>query len=277
MQPRRFGDVVQRAIILCYKEGVSALTAALEIENIKVQIQRPVYNQKELLYTNMSRCFLNHVDAWEAASRSAGYTLICEADFVPCRGLKDFPVFWPTANEYAWGYLYQGSPRLLALMGGWPFYLRGHTAPLVAYVINAPVARMMLKFSELEKSTYQLTEYFTFDAHLQWSVMGQGGLAFIPWRHYGEHGGLPNPEHRSSGRVFGEGIHHADNLMGPLHFLPPYAEGRVIRYWLIRMRWRALGLARLVARRWIMKTNVYTFSRKDLCFMYAVGFLRLIG
>ena len=29
------------------------------------------------------------------ALESPSYTLICEADFVPCRGIGDFEVFWP--------------------------------------------------------------------------------------------------------------------------------------------------------------------------------------
>ena len=53
------------------------------------------------------------------------------------------------ANPLAWGYLYQGSPRLLALIGSQPF-LRGHTAPLVAYVINQGVAEIFLWYYEGE-------------------------------------------------------------------------------------------------------------------------------
>lgn len=276
MRSKRFGDEVHDAIVLCYKEDVSLLVSALESEHINTKVQRASYSEKELSYTSASRCFLNHVEAWKVASRSAGYTLICESDFVPCRGLRDFPLFWPLSDAFAWGYLYQGSPRLLALIGKWPFFLRGHAAPLVAYVINAPIAEILLEFFEYEKSKYSLTEYFTFDAHLQWFVMGKGGRAFIPWRHYGEHGGLPNPEHRLSGQVSAAGRHHADNLMGPLHFLPLYARGSLLRYWSVRARWRGMGFIRLVGRRWISYTDVYIFSKMDVLRMNMIGLARLL-
>src|SRR5262249_25536939 len=138
-----------------------------------------------------------------------------------------FEVFWPLENDDAWGYLYQGSPRLLAVVGP-ERYLRGHTAPLVSYVINATVASLMLKFFEIETETYDLRTVFDFDSHLQWYVMGRGGEAFMPRYHYGEHGGMPNPEH--IGRLGRDGRHRADNLMSSLHFLPPYAEGSYVSF-----------------------------------------------
>jgi hypothetical protein len=83
----------------------------------------------------------------ERAATHDGYTLICEADFVPCLRMGSLPVFWPLRDLLAWGYLYQGSPRLLALIRTEDgCFLRGHCAPLVCYVINAPVARLFLEF-----------------------------------------------------------------------------------------------------------------------------------
>jgi hypothetical protein len=191
-----FRDVVERAILLAWKEDVSPLVNALCQEGILSIVNRADYSAEELCFSRASRTFLNHRDAWEKASQLPGYTLICESDFVPCRGLGYFPVFWPTCDDNAWGYLYQGSPCLLALMiSNGRIFLRGHTAPLVAYVVNSTVAKVMLEFFEYEASRYDFREYFNFDAHLQWYIMGKGAKAFIPWRHYGEHGNLPNKEH----------------------------------------------------------------------------------
>ena len=200
--------------------------------------------------------------------------MICESDFVPCEGLAALPTFWPTGDPLAWGYLYQGSPRLLALIGK-ERYLRGHCAPLVAYVVNASVARHLCAFFDDEMSRYDPREYFTFDAHLQWGVMGRGCQAFIPMKHYGEHGGRPNPEHGMQG-IRRAGEHRADNLAGPLHFMPEYCEGSRWTYWYVRTTGRLYGLARLVTKRWIVTTNAYSLGLWDKIEMVAVGLKRLL-
>jgi len=195
-----------------------------------------------MTFPTNTRAFINHFRGWKEVAESPGFTLICEADFVPCKGFGTFPVFWPIQKRLAWGYLYQGSPRLLAWQR--PF-LRGHCAPLVAYVINSSVAEVFLKFYEHEIREYGPQTYFSFDAHLQWWTMGRGCEAYIPMCHYGEHGGLPNPEHRRFGRLPRAGRHRADNLAGALAFLPQYAKGSWVRFWVERLEARALGWARL--------------------------------
>src|SRR5262249_6340257 len=136
-------------------------------------------------------------------------------------------------------------------------YLRGHCAPLVGYIVNKRVAEIMLRFFDYEMAKYGTAEYFAFDAHLQWWVMGGGGEAYMPARHYGEHGGMPNPEHARSQGVRGAGLHRADNLAGPLAFLPQYANGSRIKFMEERLRARAFGWARLLFGRWIVDTHVY--------------------
>lgn len=265
---------VRQTIVLAYQEDVAPLVAALEKEGFAPHVQRAVYTDEELTYTRNSRCMLNHKAAWERAARSEGYTLICESDFVPCVGMGSFPVFWPLGDPRAWGYLYQGSPRLLALVGEEP-WLRGHCAPLVAYVINAEVARNLLLFFEYELSKYALTEFFTFDAHLQWFVMGKDCRAYIPLRHYGEHGGMPNREHKEMG-LPRAGVHRADNLQKHLHFLPQYARGSRLTYLKVRLLNRGLGWLRLFSGRWMTETNVYHWTRLERMRMLGWGLRRLV-
>ena len=155
-------DVVGQVIVLAYKEDVQPLLTALEEERLPASLQRITYTSDEIAYAHNSRTLLNHRLAWEKAARLPGYTLICESDFVPCRGLGDFPVFWPETNARAWGYLYQGSPRLLALSEGRPAYLRVHASPLVAYVVNATVAKILLDYFEYASATYDFTKYWVF-------------------------------------------------------------------------------------------------------------------
>jgi hypothetical protein len=269
-------DVIDKVIVVAYQEDVSKLVSSLKLEGFNVEISRPDYSPEEMTYRRSSRCLLNHRNAWKRALDHPRYTLICEADFVPCRGIGDFEVFWPIEKVCAWGYLYQGSPRLLAMVGQRPF-LRGHNATTVSYVINSTVASLMLKFFEIEKGTYDFGSYFAWDAHLQWCVMGLGAEAFIPMRHYGEHGGTPNLEHGKLGRIGRDGRHRADNLMNALHFLPQYANGSYLSYFRARVGARLSGFGRLLMGRWILETNVYNLSALDVIKMYLVGLRRLVS
>jgi hypothetical protein len=269
-------DVISKAIVVAYKEDVSSLVSSLAAEGFDVEVLRTGYTDEEMTYSSQSRTFLSHRNAWRKAIDITGYTLICEADFVPCRGIGGFKVFWPWENTYSWGYLYQGSPRLLAMLGSEGF-LRGHAAPMVCYVVNQTVACLMLQFFENQRENYNFRAYFTFEAHLQWYVTGFGAQAFIPLHHYGEHGGLPNPEHASFGALSREGRHRADNLKSSLHFLPLYARGSYLSFFRVRLAAHLLGFGRLLAGRWIIETNVYHLRRIDMLKMYLIGFRRLIS
>jgi len=268
-------NLVSNVIVVAYKEDVTELIKALKIEGYRPFVQRAEYNQDEISYSKNSRTFINHKNAWLKAAKNRGYTLICESDFVPCKGLSNFPIFWPSEDDKAWGYLYQGSPRLLSLVGS-NVFLRGHCAPLVAYVINSSVAKVLLDFYEEEFKTYTPYDYFSFDSHLQWYAMGKDCKAYMPLKHYGEHGGLPNNEHSENGKLMRGGAHHADNLMSDLHFLPQYSNNSLFKYYLIRLNNRTLGWLRLLSGRWIVRTNVYSISIIDYIKMFKVGVSRLL-
>jgi hypothetical protein len=268
-------EVVSKSLIVCYKEDVSDLEAQLRLAGLAPTALRGTYTPEEQRYPAHIRCFMNHRNAWQIAAVMPGYTLICEADFVPCRKLGELPVFWPLENPLAWGYLYQGSPRLLSLVGSMRF-LRGHCAPTVCYVVNQRVAAIMLRFFDQQIQGYGTEKYFTFEAHLQWWVMGQGGEAYIPLRHYGEHGGLANPEHAKSNMVRRAGRHRADNLAGPLAFLPQYARGSWRAFWMERVKARAFGWGRLLTGMWIVDTNVYARNLRRTLDMQWIGLRRLL-
>ncbi len=268
------GEAVGQSYVLAYTEDVAPLVAALEKEKLNPTVLRAVYSAEEQTYSRNVRTFMNHHTAWQRAAQQAGYTLICESDFVPCEGLATFPTFWPKDEPLAWGYLYQGSPRVLALVGK-ERYLRGHCAPLVAYIVNAEVAKHLCGFFDFEMSKRDPREYFSFDAYLQWDAMGRGCSAFISLKHYGEHGGRANPEHGAQG-VRRAGEHRADTLAGPLYFLPQYCEGSRWRYWYTRVRERLLGLARLATGRWIVRAGSYPYDFSSRLEMMAVGLKRLL-
>lgn len=268
------GEVVAQTYVLAYKEDIDPLVAALKAEKLNPTVLRAVYTKEEETYSRTVRTFMSHLSAWRRAAELEGYTLICEADFVPCKGLASFPTFWPSDDPLAWGYLYQGSPRLLALIGA-EKYLRGHAAPLVAYVVNARVAAILCTCFYAEMAGREPQDFFAFDGALQWSAMGRGCRAFITVKHYGEHGGKANPEHGLHG-VRRAGEHRADNLAGPLHFPPQYCEGSRLTYALVRMKERLYGLARLATNRWIFRTHAYPYSISNKIEMTVVGLKRLL-
>jgi hypothetical protein len=266
--------VIGRSYVLSYRENVDPLLRALETEELNPTVLRAEYSELEATYARQVRTFLAHHSAWRRARAHPDYTLICEADFVPCAGIGAMPTFWPLEDPKAWGYLYQGSPRLLALLGAQPF-LRGHCAPLVAYVVNAEVADVLCRFFDYEMSRNDPTNYIPFDSHLQWWAMGRGCSAYIPLKHYGEHGGVPNPEHKKQG-VPRAGRHRADNLATGLHFLPQYSLDSRLRYLAVRAHSRLLGILRLFTNKWIRETNVYHNDFAARVRMFMIGARRLL-
>lgn len=266
-------EVCSRCLIVCYKEDTSKLEAEMANSGFKVTALRGAYSPDEMHRPAAIRTLMNHRNAWQAAAQSEGYTLICEADFVPCRDIGSLPVFWPTENPRAWGYLYQGAPRLLSIVGK-DRHLRAHCAPTVAYIVNATVAPLLLRYYEDVTARLGVDTYYNWETFLQWETMSYGAEAYMPLRHYGEHGGNPNPEH--TGIVVRAGRHRADNLVRPLAFLPEYARGSRLRFWAERIEARLLGLARLATGRWIVDTNVYARNFSKTVAMQLIGVRRIL-
>src|SRR5258708_39060650 len=139
-QRQTLAEVISQTIVICYRENIDDLVRVLSNEGLKPLVARATYTADHASHSNVFRCFSGHRDAWLRAIENDGYTLVCEADFVLCIGLGSLPVFWPKDQRLAWGYLYQGSPRLLWV--GEQGHLRGHAAPTVCYVINREVAEL---------------------------------------------------------------------------------------------------------------------------------------
>lgn len=167
----RLSDVIQRSFILSYKEDVGLLESTLKDEKLQPTVIRASYSDEELTYSRMTRCLMNHYNAWKLAAKEQGYSLICESDFVPCKKIGELPTFWPLENPLAWAYLYLGSPRLMAIIGD-ENYLRCHSATTVAYVINSEVAQILIRFFNETTSQHPMTSYWPWDTHMQWGGHG---------------------------------------------------------------------------------------------------------
>ena len=69
----------------------------------------------------------------------------------------------------------------------------------------------------------------------------KGVRIYIASKSYGEHGGIPNLEHKINGFT---SWHQADSLFGPLAFMPAYVQLIAWRYLFFRVRSRARYLYR---------------------------------
>jgi hypothetical protein len=189
-----------------------------------------------------------------------------EADFVPVTGFGALPVPVPVERwNNSLGYLYSVGPEIWDLAG--VNVARGHGGSTVALWISPAVASLLLEFFDEEVRTVRPGAYSGFDSKIGYWLLQRGVESYIPYRHYGEHGGIPNPEHAVAG--LGR-PHQADVLQGKLAFLPAYARGRLFKYWRIRVRARMWGLLRLICGRYL---RWHDFRRADPWKMirFAVG------
>ncbi len=263
-------DVSSGVVIVAHKEDTAPLRVVLEADGFSVDEVRGPYTSEQLAFSAIMRCFVNHANAWRIAVSRDRPTIIVEADFVPVRGFGNLPAPVPAdrcSNSLA--YLYSVGPQVWDLAT--PSVARGHGGGMVALLIPPKVAELMLEFFHEELQNNPLGQYFPFDSKIGYWLKDRGVESYIPYRHYGEHGGMGNPEHVSAG--LGR-PHQADALQGPLAFLPMYAQGNALRFWKTRSRAHTWGVLRLLYGRFLAW---HDFARSDRPRMvrFAVGRLLL--
>ena len=249
--PVRLGEdlrvrcVAKRAFIACFREDVSTLQGHLMAQGIATQEMRGTYSRKELAYSPNIRCLLTHRQIWRTCESLEGQTLVVEADFVPVRRFGEcrVPSGWLERPGFAW--LYSVSPTFYRLDGTGAAI--GEGAGTVAYLLSGAVAAAMLEFSEEILAGPDPCAYRLWETEFRTFLRNRKGIpTYVPYRHYGEHGGRPNPEHL---RNRGFPPHRADCLLGPLAFVPDYAEGQRWRARRVRAAAKIKGFARLALGR----------------------------
>jgi hypothetical protein len=101
---------------------------------------------------------------------------------------------------------------------------------------------MLLDFYEAELAANPTGAYTVFDTRMGYWLLERGVQSLVPYRQYGEHGGLGNPEHDQGWRA----VHRADSLHARLSFYPAYACGSALRLAGVRLwawLWAWLRLA----------------------------------
>jgi hypothetical protein len=168
------------------------------------------------------------------------------------------------------GYLYSTGPQIWDLAA--PSMARGHGGGAVALFVPPKIAALLLQYYAEVLNANQLGTYSPWDSGIGYWLNKRGVESYIPYRHYGEHGGTGNPEHA----LFGLGrAPRADVLDGDLAFLPVYARGSRLRYLKTRLLGRVWGLLRLVSGRLLTWHDLKRSDRRRLL-RFAAGrfFLR---
>ncbi len=243
-------DCIDRVLIIACKESTHQLEEALNKEGFQCQVIR---QETKPEFENFSRsylCLMNHHNAWQIAANQTKPTLIIEADFVPVLGFGKLPLpFNPNQSDIGISWLYTCAPQVYSV--SCEGYAEGFSTSMVAYIVTPQAALCLLDLAKEITEKKGATTYSSWDSTID-SFLRQRKLRnYIPWRNYGEHGGLPNPEHYQNNL---SKVHRADVLYGKLAFMPPYTigEGNIhLKFISVRFQARLKGIFRLLTGRFL--------------------------
>jgi hypothetical protein len=276
------GASCSEVLIVAHNEDTTQLERALNRETFTCRVFRVPYTEEQRRFSAQIRCLINHANAWRHGSKAQHPIIVVEADFVPCRafGRLPLPFAWsPSCSGPKFGWLYSPGSILYGIdAAGFP---HGHGNTTVAYVFTPPAAKVLLEFYEKEMGAARPGEYRLWETYLGIFLRREKGiLNYIPIYQYGEHGGIPNKEHR--GTIAGwhrqiRGWHQADVLWNELSFLPIYAQKKRSIYRVFRIRARLRGWARFVTLRFFDPRYVNADSTRGRSFMLILSIARLLG
>ncbi|ARV61500.1 LPS biosynthesis glycosyltransferase [Nostocales cyanobacterium HT-58-2] len=243
-------DYISKVFIIACKESTHQLEEVLNQESFLYEVLRQETKQE---YQNFSRsylCLMNHQRAWERIILENKPTLIIEADFVPVLGFGMLPLpFNPHQSDVGICWLYTCASQVYSVSSDG--YAEGFSTSAVAYIVTPQAARYLLDLAKEVIEKQGATTYSTWDSTID-SFLRQRKLKnYIPWRNYGEHGGLPNLEHHQNNL---SRTHRADVLYGQLAFMPIYAgsekDGK-LKFLAVRLQARLKGIFRLATGRFV--------------------------
>jgi hypothetical protein len=245
----------------------------MQKEGFLCTIFRGGYSAEQITYTSSIRCLINHANAWQYLSKSDRPLIIVEADFVPVTGFGSLPLPFPLNNSKAqFGWLYSAGSILYGVNE--LHFPHGHGNATVAYVATPGAANFLLTFYDKEMQRPDRGQYRLWETHLGIFLRWECGIYnYIPRYQYGEHGGIPNPEHALS-KI--RHWHQADMLWSRLAFMPQYARNQRLRYRLVRIRGWLRGVARLVTLRFFDPRHINEDSSRGRAFMCAFSALRIL-
>lgn len=249
----RLIDHIGQVFVLACREDTTELEQAFGSFGLDCQVLRQTPQPKYVDYSRSFLCLLNHRSAWEIAAQAAQPTLIAEADFVPVSNFGQLPTsFDPHNPRLGIAWLYTCAPQVYRIVEGG--YATGYSTSMVAYVVSPSSAAFLVKVADAVADDPGPCQYTPWDSGLDYSLRDEGFINYVPFRNYGEHGGIPNPEHRQNQLST---THRADVLYGPLSFRPFYGRSNDAsqpnfgKYLQGRIYGRVKGLGRLLLGKYL--------------------------
>lgn len=268
-------EMTDQVFIVAHKEDTNRLESTLAAQGFKIRVQRGPYSEEQQRLTSAMKCLVNHQNVWRQVAAGAQRAIVVEADFVPVRAFGARPSPLPDDVEdqtvgFAW--LYSAGSTLYGFdRRGFP---HGHGNTTVAYVLTPLAAAKLLVFFEREIQKVKSGDYLAWETYMGVYLRRECGiLNYIPTYLYGEHGGLPQPEHAKHGvRAW----HQADILMDRLEYLPGYANGSWLRYKAYRLRSITRGWVRLVLLRFYNPRHINDDTSRGVMYMAWFSLARLL-
>ncbi|MEM9541924.1 MAG: LPS biosynthesis glycosyltransferase [Cyanobacteria bacterium P01_E01_bin.42] len=247
-------DTIGKVLILAYKEPTEALEQYFLQEGFVCEVCRQENKPEYQEFSSSYRVLLNHCNAWEQAKKASTFTLIVEADFAPVRQFARLPLPFPKDNpDVGVSWIYNCAPQVYWVSP--EGYAEGFSVSTVAYIVTPKGAECLLELAaRIERKTGGKV-YSAWDSEIDTVLRSYKLVNFIPFRNYGEHGGIPNPEHRQHGLSPG---HQADVLWGDLALKPLYSDRDNI--FSIRFKARLKGIGRLLLGRFLRKGTLQNTS-----------------
>lgn len=271
--PIRLNELVRHAVIIAGARDITQLEAALTAEGFQVVALHNKLSDAEKQYARIVRTLLGHQKAWMHCKAAGQAAIVVEDDFVPVRGMGSLPApINPEQLDSAWAWLYCSAPRLRRVNAA--FQGEGRCGAPVATIIAPALATHLVRFAEAQLAKIDRYKFWGWDGFVAKLMEAKGFVTYLPYRNYGEHGGLPNPEHRQRGFA---SSHYADVLWAPLHFLPEYAEGSRLRYLGYRALGALKGWARLLSGRYLSVDALREMTPSEKRTSIWFAFRRLAG
>jgi hypothetical protein len=237
-------QAIGQTYIIAYRENTDRLAQFLVAEQLKVEICRQAPDPEFADYSPSYRCLLNHQSAWEKIAQATQPGLIIEADFAPVKKFGQLPLPYPSnAHNTGMAWLYACAAQIYTVTD--QGHAPGFSVANVAYIVTPAAAQALLNF--ITDRQLDPTQYSSWDSELEEFLRHQHFINYVPFRNYGEHGGIPNPEHRQHGL---SSFHRADTLYDQLAFMPLYANSPW-QYYQARLQARLKGIARLLTGRFL--------------------------
>lgn len=239
-------ETIGQTFVIAYREDTTVLESVLRQERLTYEILRQQEGEIPSDFARSYACLLNHCKAWRRVISSGQCALILEADFVPVRGMVDLPTLCDIKDDrtgIAWLYTCASQLYYVTTEG----FAEGFSVSTVAYMVTPNAAIALLELAEQIRLEYGERSYSPWDSKAEVFLRSRSLLSYIPFRNYGEHGGIPNPEHiqnRDRWKQISR-CHRADRLYGKLAFLPAYASNDW-EFWQVRSYAWVKGLGRLL-------------------------------